>query len=382
MAFLFRKTLIIFLLLARYGFCSEVCRCLKEVKGGFLIETIEGKVICAKNEKEFFTPASILKILTALSALHYLGEGFRFKTEFYMGKNDLKIKAYGDPLLVSEIIDEITDELSKRLPSVIDDIIIDDSFFSEDIKIPGLGNSLNPYDAPVGAFCANFNTVYFKREKGKIISAEPQTPIVPFVIDFIKRLPQGRCVFSHNVRDLERYAGELFRYFLEKHGVKVKGEVRFGKITDKDRIVYTYYSKFSLKEVIRKMMRYSNNFIANQIMLFLGARLFGPPAELKKGVMAIRRYANEVLCIKGMKIFEGSGICRKNRVTCKQMAKILKAFFPYRSLMRKKGDVYYKTGTLKGIRTKAGYIGERYIFVIYLESGRVDLNCISEKLTH
>jgi D-alanyl-D-alanine carboxypeptidase/D-alanyl-D-alanine-endopeptidase (penicillin-binding protein 4) len=79
-----------------------------------------------------------------------------------------------------------------------------------------------------------------------------------------------------------------------------------------------------------------------------------------------------MLDIEDMSIVEGSGISRDNKVSAAQMDQVLQEFLPYHNLMRREGREYYKTGTLHGISTRAGYIesadGGLYRYVIMLNS--------------
>jgi D-alanyl-D-alanine carboxypeptidase/D-alanyl-D-alanine-endopeptidase (penicillin-binding protein 4) len=137
--------------------------CLNRISSqdALLVASPEGKIIYSKNETRKFVPASTLKVLTGLAAIHHLGESYRFHTEFYQDHNqNLKVKGYGDPLLISEVWQEIAQALASRLQSV-NDLVLDDAYFADE-TIPGVGSSTNPYDAPNGALCANFNTVFFK----------------------------------------------------------------------------------------------------------------------------------------------------------------------------------------------------------------------------
>ena len=85
-------------------------------KDSVLVGHSSGRILFSKNAKKILVPASILKILTALVALDYLGPDFRFKTEFYIdSEKNLKIKGYGDPLLISEVLTEIAASLSNRI---------------------------------------------------------------------------------------------------------------------------------------------------------------------------------------------------------------------------------------------------------------------------
>lgn len=318
-----------------------------------------GHILFEKNATKPFIPASTLKILTAATALHYLGPTYRFKTAFYLDKKgDLKVKGFGDPLFISEVIMEISDTLSKKLAN-FRDLIVDPSYFASGIHIPGQGTSTNPYDAPVGAFCANFNTVSFHRTRaGRVVSSESQTPLTSLARRKIAslNLRKGRHVFTHSGHDAARYAGELLLYFLSQKGVRNSGQMRFGQVTREDTLVYTYHSRFTLETALRKMLKFSNNFIANQIFITIGARVYGAPGTLKKGVHATQQYLKKTLSINGVRITEGSGLSRQNRLNGVDMLAILHHFRPYRYLLTKGNGLFYKTGTLSGVHTRAGYI--------------------------
>ena len=119
-------------------------------------------------------------------------------------------------------------------------------------------------------------------------------------------------------------------------------------------------------------MRYSNNFMANQLLIASGAKAFGPPGNLAKGVRAARTYAADRLGLSHLRLTEGSGISRGNRLTAEQMLTVLAAFEPHRRLLRKNGREWFKTGSLKGIRSRAGYIegasGSLFRYVVMINT--------------
>ncbi|MFO7554217.1 MAG: D-alanyl-D-alanine carboxypeptidase [Desulfobacterales bacterium] len=345
-----------------------------------LIADPTGQQVFAKNADVQLIPASILKIYTALVALHYLGPDYKFVTEFYMDQDsNLKVKGYGDPLLISESIAEMINCLSSKTGvefKRFNDLILDNSYFETTIVNPGVHASYEPYDAPNGALCVNFNTINFKRnQNGIFVSAEPQTPLLPFILSRINasRMDHGRIVLSNKKNEITQYAGHLFLFFLRKEGKNLNGIIRLGTVQkEDDTLVYRYVSNFSLLQVITKLLEYSNNFIANQLLITTGANVFGSPGNLDKGVRAALTYANNVLEIDNIRIEEGSGISRKNRISAENVLKILNAFEPHHFLLRQMGKVYYKTGTLKGINTRAGYIkhnnGGLYRFVLLINT--------------
>lgn len=359
-----------------------------------LVADPQGKLIFSKNAGMQLIPASTLKILTALVALHYLGPDYRFATEFYLDKNsNLKIKGFGDPLFISETLAEIAKDLVARFGtehSKFNDLILDDSYFNAAIEIPGVTSSYEPYDAPNGALCVNFNTVHFRRnQNGVYVSAEPQTPLLPFVFSRINasNIDHGRIILSRNKNENTLYAGHLLLYFLKNEGIKSNGKVRMGMIRkDVDKLVFRYVSKFSLEQVISRLFEYSNNFVANQLLITVGANVYGPPGTLNKGVRAAITYAKNILEIENIRIVEGSGISRKNRISAEDLFKILKVFSPYYFLMQQTGKAFFKTGTLNGINTRAGYIenakGELYYFVVLINTPGKTPNHIVDILLH
>ncbi len=338
---------------------SISCRNQIKSSDSFLVATPEGKVLFEKNATEQRIPASTLKVLTALAALDHFGPLHSFKTEFYGDRfGNLKIKGYGDPLLISEVLHHIATILSRKAES-FQNIILDDTYFDSRIMVPGCDLTTNPYDAPVGALCANFNTVGFKRKKnGKIYSTENQTPMVPFMVKQIRAqgLKSGRRTFTHDSKEGALYVGELLRYMLKERGVKVRGNIRFGSATPKDTLIFAYRSEFPLETVVEKMLHTSSNFMANQIFLALGASVYGPPGTLAKGVRATQAYVKRELGLTDIRIVEGSGLSRENHLSAYDMLAILEKFKPYKDLLKSQDRVLYKTGSLNGIRARAGYI--------------------------
>ena len=349
-----------------------------------------GRTIVKKNENKKLIPASILKILTSLSAFHYLGTDHRYATEFYLDKqSNFKIKGSGDPLLISEIINEISARLSESIESsiVLNNLVVDDSHFNQPLTIPGINSSLQPYDAPNGALCVNFNTVFFKRTESGYVSAESQTPLLPYAERKIRarNLKNGRFVLSHLEKENTIYAGKLFHYFLKQNGVQFSGSVTSGRVIKcEDKLIYRYVSGFSLAQIILKLLEHSNNFMTNQLLITSGIAVRGPPGNLEKGVAALRDYAAKILLINNMSIVEGSGISRQNRLSALHMLRVLDKFKPHHRLLRRNGREFYKTGTLYGVSTRAGYIVSEkdglYRYVVMLNTPGKSTKPIMRKL--
>ncbi|MGF1546922.1 MAG: D-alanyl-D-alanine carboxypeptidase/D-alanyl-D-alanine-endopeptidase [Thiotrichales bacterium] len=310
---------------------------------------------------EFMVPASTLKIMTALLALEHWGRDFRFHTDFYIDKKKfLWIKGYGDPYLISEEITRIAARLKKAGVKRVSGIGVDGSFFAKSISIDGRDRSLSPYDAPVGAVSANFNTVFFINDPvNGVSSAEPQTPLTPVVHELVQEYSdfgEQRLNLGDPNR-VPRYFAELLRAKLGAIGVTVGEPIKLGAVPKGSKRVYRHFNRHTLQEIVRGMLKASNNFIANQLFLMLGAQTYGAPANLDKS----QRYAAEriraIFDWEEFDMVEGSGLSRRNRFTARQLVTLLQYFKPYRDLMpSNQRSILAKTGTLTNVSCYAGYV--------------------------
>lgn len=355
--------LLLFVFIPVVAHCQEPEKYLAS-QDAVILANPDGQILRSWNANKPLVPASILKLLTVLTVFHYLGPDYHFATEFYLTpERDLVIKGYGDPLLISEVVAQATSKLAQKIPAV-SNLFLDDTFFAQPIIVPGSGTSSQPYDAPLGALCVNFNTVNFKTENGHLVSAESQTPLLPFAIEKIRRqaIGSGRITLSNNSRDILAYAGQMFAYFLTKQGVKISGSIK-AKPTflHLQKPWFTFYSPFSISDAATKLLTYSNNFIANQLLLAAAGKIYGPPATMEKAVRLLNSYTKQVCRLNNVQLVEGSGISRQNRISAMSMLKVLELFRPYHRLLRydPAKHQFYKTGTLNGIRTRAGFMLDR-----------------------
>jgi len=357
---------------------------------GFALADDHGNILYGQNSETPFVPASILKLFTSLAAFHILGPDFQFSTHWYfdLDSKNLYIKGFGDPVFTSEVIERlVTQIILTAKPEQIHHIILDPTYFSGQIQVPGKGSSLNPYDAPVGALSANFNTLLFQwdKQKNAFVSGEAQTPLLPIFLGQIKKtgLKQGRIGLSREQSQL--YPGYLIKFFLEKNNIAVNGLVNLGRYEAKQR-GNIFVSPFDLKQIVQKLLKYSNNYMANHIFLALGAKTYGPPATIEKGIQAVNLFSKQHLGIDRIELFEGSGLSRSNQISCDQMIKVLIAFMPFHSLLNCTDKDCYKTGTLSDVRTRAGYIsgagGRLYPYAIMVNQENKGYEAILKKLLH
>src|SRR5215510_3998259 len=328
--------------------------------GLVLVMDADGNELVAQNADKPFVPASIAKIVTAWLALEVLGADYRFQTRFYLdNKRVLYVRGGGDPFLISEELAILAPRLVAAVgKEPLTGIVLDASYYPADIRIPGIEESNESYDALNSALAVNFNTIYAERQGNSIRSAEKQTPITPLAISqFRARGPKGRgrISLSQDPAVSLKYAGELIAAFIEQVGGTVKGKITIGSVPKGLEPVYVHHQSRTLSEILVELLRASNNYIANQVFLEIGAHRQGGPVSLEKSLQTAR----EILAAHGLAeavhLEEGSGISRGNRFTARGLAKVLDLFAPHANLLRGHDGGANKTGTLDGVRTLAGY---------------------------
>jgi len=254
-------------------------------------------------------------------------------------------------------------------------IVLDASYYPSDIRIPGIEDTDEAYDALNSALAVNFNTIYAVRKGQMVYSAEEQTPITPLAVSqFLARGSQGpgRISLTQDPTVGLQYAGELIAAFIERAGGSVKGKISTGAVPEGLEPVYVHRQSRPLSKILAELLLSSNNYIANQVFLEIGGRRLGAPVSLEKS----RQVANEMLVrhdlAESIRLEEGSGISRGNRFTARGLAQLLHLFKPHATLLRSGDAAHFKTGTFSGVSTLAGYADTskhgRVRFVIALTS--------------
>jgi D-alanyl-D-alanine carboxypeptidase/D-alanyl-D-alanine-endopeptidase (penicillin-binding protein 4) len=328
--------------------------------GLVLVMDANGNELVAQNADVAFVPASVAKIVTAWLAMEVLGGDYRFETRFYLDDSRvLYVRGGGDPFLISEELEPLATALVAAIGrKPITGIVLDGSYYPANLRIPGIVNTDEAYNALNSALAVNFNTIAAVRSGKTVRSAEAQTPITALAISqFQQRGPKGsgRISLSQDPAVSLQYAGELIAAFITQAGGSLTGNISTGTVPAGLEPVYVHRQSRPLSKVLIGLLSGSNNYIANQVFLETGGRRLGGPVSLAKSLQV----ANEKLAANGLAaaihLEEGSGISRNNRFTARGLAKVLELFAPYADLLRGHDGGMNKTGTLDGVRTLAGY---------------------------
>lgn len=400
------------------------------------------KVLYDLRGNELFIPASNIKILTTAAAFHYLKPNFQFRTNIYhtgkissgVLKGDLYLKGFGDPSLVSEELWLLVRKLRLHgLRKVNGNLFVDDAYFDTERFVPGTkgGHGHKPYQAPNGAASLNFNTLSLYVKPKQIIGRPPHVTVDPKsnyiqlvnkaktvgrkrkanlqvrrashangdMIILEGRLPigsKGRQLWV-SITDPTFYLGHTFRKFLLSEGIAVTGSIQKGKTPKRANLLTKHKSK-ALSIILRDLNKWSNNFIAEQVLKTLGAKIEGPPGTRAKGISVIGRYMNRLDYGTGTFVVDdGAGLSRKSRISPAQLVRVLTnmyddirfrpEFVASLAVMGVDGSIRNrlddtlakrriraKTGTLNGVDTLSGYAfsmdGDVIAFSILMNGSR------------
>jgi D-alanyl-D-alanine carboxypeptidase/D-alanyl-D-alanine-endopeptidase (penicillin-binding protein 4) len=151
-----------------------------------------------------------------------------------------------------------------------------------------------------------------------------------------------------------------------------------------------------LSEIVRDINKFSNNVMARQVFLTLGAPDPGQSASPERSAQAVSAWlAQTGLPMPELVLENGCGLSRRERISADSLARLLRhayagprmpefvASLPVAGLdgtMKKRnaasGSAYVKTGLLEGVRALAGYVlsasGHRYVVVAIVNHADAD----------
>jgi D-alanyl-D-alanine carboxypeptidase/D-alanyl-D-alanine-endopeptidase (penicillin-binding protein 4) len=382
-------------------------------------------------------PASTMKLVTTFAGLELLGPAFTWSTEVHavgaiqneVLSGNLVIKGYGDPKLTLESFWLLLRSLRARgLRDIRGDVLLDRTHFSTEDFDPARfdGEPIRPYNTGPDALLVNFKaiTVQFvpdPESRTVRLVTEPMLDAIQVVNnvsltdgpcgDWVARLKFdaqtsgeasrlviggpfardcGERARSFSLLDHRAYAAALFSQLWKELGGTVSGTVRDGALPAGARLLASARSP-ALSEVIRDINKHSNNVMARQLFLTIGALGAGAPGTMEKARGVIRQWlAHKGLAVPELAMENGSGLSRIERISAQSMGQMLLDAFRSPTMpelissmpivaadgtMKKRlsnaeiaGQAHIKGGTLSGVRAIAGYVldarGRRVVVVL------------------
>ncbi len=405
------------------------------------------KNVFSHQQDRLINPASVTKMFTTAAALCLLHPSFRFKTEVYATrpiengavKGPLYLKGYGDPFLVNEQLSYLVSNLHTLagVRRIDGPIVLDDSYFDNQVEGPGWeqDDTSRPYQAPMGALSFNFNSVAVLLFPGRTIGSPARVELYPdskhfLLVNQTRTVPRGwysdldvssvgrqtkimvsgrvpkyypgnrmHCRVMHPTW----YTGYSFLEALKREGIRVQGGIRIGVVPSHAKRIYTHPSP-ALGELVRKVNKQSQNFMAEQLMKTLGAVFLGAPGSWWKGQQVLNAFLDEQVGIPAGTyiLHNGSGLNDVNRVTASQVVLLLRYMWKrfdvqpdFSASLAVAGEdgtvenrfsdpsiartMRVKTGSLGNVRALAGYVHTRAKHTLAFSMMISDYTCRSSE---
>jgi D-alanyl-D-alanine carboxypeptidase/D-alanyl-D-alanine-endopeptidase (penicillin-binding protein 4) len=324
--------------------------------GAIAVDLSTGELVFERNAALGLAPASTEKLTLAYALLATVGPAYRLETqvlgvgeaEAEIWRGDLFLKGFGDPTLRSGDLNALARRLRARgIRAVTGGVVGDESHYDARRTGPGWKASFYVEESP---------------------------PLSALSVD---RTESRRPALV---------TAQLFSRALKAAGVTLGRAAREGRAPADSELLALDTSP-PLLAILREVNRDSDNFTAEMLLKHLGALETGAGTS-GAGAAAVRSaLADAGVPLTGVRIADGSGLSRLDRLTADSLATLLVAAWRD-PLLRggflstlavagvngtledrlehapARGKVFAKTGTTSSASALAGYVAGRYAFAV------------------
>lgn len=310
-----------------------------------------GATLEAVNADAGQPPASVAKVLTTLYALEALGSGYRFKTRLMTTgpvqngvlSGDLILAGGGDPTLSTDDLADLAKQLKdKGIREVRGKFLVWEGALPFTFSIDPEQPEQLGYSPAVSGIALNYNRVYFEwKRAGKdyavAMDARTERYRPEVAMAEMRLVDRGMPVYTYSdrggkdswtvsaralgkdggrwlpVRKPGDYAGDVFRTLARAYGIVLPAP----KITRDlpGGTVLAERSSPPLAEVLRDMLKWSNNLTAEMVgMTATAAREGRPPASLRASAEAMSRWGQQRFGMHHTAMHDHSGLSDDSRM--------------------------------------------------------------------
>ncbi|RZT43036.1 D-alanyl-D-alanine carboxypeptidase/D-alanyl-D-alanine endopeptidase [Cupriavidus agavae] len=397
------------------------------------------------NAETPMNPASTMKVVTTFAGLQLLGPEYRWQTSLYADSQptfdgtvngNVYLRGSGDPKLVPEEMAKLVAKARTAGASTINgDIVLDRSYFGDGLNGGDYtidGETQRAYNVNPDALLYAFKTLSFTitpDAANRSVGVAVTPALAQLRVDNRLTLANGRCgdwktratpsitpqpdgtvvaAFDGN------YSADCGEHIVNlatlSHSDFIWGGfvaewqsaggrfqhppgLRSGPVPRGAFLLARHHGQ-PLSEIVRDINKYSNNVMARQLFLTIGAEIDrNGPASTEKSARVIKRWlTRQGLDMPNLVMENGSGLSREERISAYDMARLLQQavasnvgpalldslpILGVDGTLRNRltranaaGNAYLKTGTLADVRALAGYVdalnGDRYVVVAYI----------------
>ncbi|HEY6029449.1 MAG TPA: D-alanyl-D-alanine carboxypeptidase/D-alanyl-D-alanine-endopeptidase [Gaiellaceae bacterium] len=333
----------------------------RTTEGALAIDLETGDVVYSLNPNRALAPASNEKLTVTYAALARLGPAYRFRTvvlgdgerDGAVWHGNLYLQGHGDPTLRTLGLTRLAAQLKLAgLRRVTGSVLADESAFDTRRTGPGWKPSFYMDESP---------------------------PLSALVANRAK-------YHGQTTPDPAGAAAALFTRLLKQRGIAVGGESAWGT-APADAFPLAQIESDPLVDVLRFMDRESDNFTAEMVLKALGAEVAGRGTTGAGAAVVVDALREAGVPLAGVRIADGSGLSRLDRLTPRAIAAILTtawgddqlrdAFWRALPVAGRNGTlqdrldrrpaygaVHAKTGTTDVASALSGYVRDRFVFAV------------------
>lgn len=408
--------------------------------GARVVELSTGRILYDYDGHVPLIPASNMKLVVMATALDELGPAYKIQTVLALRGVDLIVIGGGDPTIGdeklagarNETITTLFEQWARKLKGagirqIPGEILIDDSLFDSEFVHPNWppDQFQKWYEAPVGglifnASCTAVQVAPSVQGRPAIVSPIPAQSLVEIVnktttaqkdTATVRRAHGSATLIVQGgvarkgvlgpvaVQDPGVYFGDVLKSVLIREGIPVHGGVKRERVRFKDGTLprechVIAVHRTPICDALQRAGKDSLGVAAEAIAKLVGSQGEGGVGSWKSARFAVRRFLTKAgVPEEQVRIDDGSGLSRGNRVSAAAMTQVLQ--YMYRSegeafnvlkdslacagvdgTLKKRmreaptlSKVFAKTGYINGVRTLAGYVetpsGEMLAFAFF-----------------
>lgn len=381
---------------------------------GQVLESVEGDAL--------LPPASVAKVLTALYALDSLGAGYRFRTRLMATgplkngiiQGDLVLVGGADPTLDTDGLADLAGQMKTAgVRGVTGRLLIWEGMLPYIRSIDPDQPDHIGYSPSVSGIALNFNRVHFEWKRAgnnwaitmdartqkyrpdvytsKMAVARRDLPVYSYEnkagIDHWTvasgALGNGGARWLP-VRNPALYAGDVFQTLARANGIALPSPKTTATLPG--GTVVAQIQSAPLPDLLRAMLKYSNNLMAEMIGMTASLQRGARPSSLKSSGQKMSDWARSALGMQHCKMVDHSGLGEESRLSANDMVRALLAsrrtgalkplLKPYyfndakgRPIKTHPVKIAAKTGTLNFVSGLGGFIntpdGGELVFAIF-----------------
>ena len=353
-----------------------------------VVDLATGEALFRFNDNEPMIPASNMKLLTTAAALDVLGLDFVFRTELQLIEPPatgarpvtsadqaptLVVKgdgdpAFGDPVILARhgdggkdldwLLDLWTDALRRQNVSHVAELIIDDRIFERQRVHPTWpADQLDrPYCAPVAGlnFFENTLSVYIQPTQpgqspdvqlfpagshitliNRAITGRDDTFAISRALDSSELILRGHVKNRRReplrvaVDDPPLYFGQVLADHLQRAGIRVDAVDAASESWQAPPGHVLHAVQTTMPLILERCNKDSRNLYAESLLKRMGRQFTGTAGSWSNGAAAVRFFLNRRLGSRAavVRIADGSGLSRDNRVTARLMVDLLEQMY-------------------------------------------------------